>query len=106
MKIVILNNLEREVLFVDKDDCRLQRGDLQQGEINLGLTLPFELKIYINKDISLELQKRILVHELTHAFLFSFGFDGMTINEEELCYLMGMNASHLVELANEILMTV
>lgn len=106
MKIVKLNNLEWEVLFVDNDDCYLQRGDLQQGEVNLGLTNTTKLKIFINKDIPLELQKRILVHELTRAFLFSFGFDEMTLSEEELCNLMGMNASHLVELANEILMTV
>lgn len=43
------------------------------GRLTLATTDPNTKRIYLSKDLSGELRNRVLVHELGHAALFSFG---------------------------------
>lgn len=100
---IYLNGLRWEICFVFKEDDNLNQLKKEENYIAYGLTNAFEQKIYINRDLNEVQMKRTLMHELTHAFLFSYGFDDHVFNEEELCQFVGQNTMYLVQVVNGIL---
>ena len=52
----------------------------------LGITSKTQCKIYIDKKLKKDLMYRTIIHELTHAYVWSYGFDQYTnFEEENLC---------------------
>lgn len=54
-------------------------------QIRLGITDRNTHTIYIHNSLQGEMLKRVLLHELTHAWLFSYGYDLSIEIEEMLC---------------------
>lgn len=91
MKIEI-NNLTWEIEFVERDSKFLKLDD--PDLVNAGITDRHDLKIYIDQSLSDDMIQRTIIHELTHAFIFSYGYSDM-MNEEEICKFI---ESHLISL--------
>lgn len=98
MKVGI-NGFEWEVVFTSsaKD---LMRSD---GSLTFGVTDRNVMCIYLSSSLKGSLLRKVLLHELTHAFIFSYGYY-LTIDEEEfICSFMDCYAYDLVSLTNNLL---
>lgn len=89
-----INDLTWELKIVDRDSEFLKLDD--PDLVNAGITDYHDLKIYIDQSLSDDMIQRTIIHELTHAFIFSYGYSDM-MNEEEICKFI---ESHLISLYN------
>lgn len=56
------------------------------GESRFGLCMFPQQKIILHKDLKREMKESVLRHELTHAFIFSRGFDSEDkMTREQVC---------------------
>jgi hypothetical protein len=63
------------------------------GERCFGITDCANLIIYIVGDgIDNQIIKTTIIHELTHAYLFSLGIRADAFDEEDICYFVEANA--------------
>lgn len=87
------------VSIVSPDDMRLQiDNDVVFGITNFGT-----LDIYLVKEgIHNDVFKRTIRHELTHAYLNSYGFIGDDMNEEYICNFVEAYAEEICEQTNAI----
>ena len=96
MKILI-NNRAWEIKQVKADHEYLDGA--------CGATVFQDSIIYINKDISSDLKKDTILHELCHSYLFVLGFnqfpDGK-FTEENVCDFFGSFSFELVQVAKKI----
>lgn len=103
---VNIGNLTWSIYLCDKRNYNLYDKDkitakaqtnVNPDEAAYGITLFETSEIFIRKDLNPQLVRRVIIHELTHAFLFSFGImgDESTIEEERLCTF---NEQHLEEI--------
>lgn len=96
-----INNYDWKVIFVSEYDERLKSQD--EDRIVLGRTHYCNLLIAINKDVAEEIQKDTIIHEITHAYLFSIGIgDDRIWNEEELCSFIGNNLLTILKLYEQV----
>ena len=94
-----INDYNWKIEVVDADDERLK---IDNDEI-FGLTNFKELKIFLVKEgMNKEVFKRTLRHELTHAYINSYGFIGYEMNEEYICNFVETYAEKIVEDTNYI----
>lgn len=85
-------------MTTSQDD--LVRSD---GTLTLGVTDKTVLTIYLYAKLKGELLRKVLLHELTHAFIFSYGYY-LTIEEEEfICSFMDTYAWDLTSLTDNLL---
>lgn len=91
-----INNLDytiEEVDEINKDNDNNQY---------LGLIDYVKQKILIVKNLSKEQKKNTLKHELTHAFIWAYGFANLeTFNVETICDFVGIYGEQIVSIANE-----
>lgn len=97
--VKIKNNLYTVVL-VNKDSEKLRSED-PNVEI-LGRTYVLSNAIYIRNDLESNRLFTVLVHELTHAYIDSYGFTGRSYNEEDLCTFNEVYAADIVSTANSV----
>ena len=74
-------------------------GDVSGVEI-YGLTLPAKLGIMVLKSLPYSLFKNTVIHELTHAYLFSYALDSggeYEMDDEEVCKIMAAYAEDILE---------
>ena len=77
--------------------------DANEGEEVMGITWFTKGEIYLVVDnISSELLYRTIKHELTHAFLFSYGINKEELTEEEVCNFVEVYAEDIIKKANSI----
>lgn len=63
---------------------------------------PRQAEIYVDKSLEINVYKRTLLHELTHAVLEANGFSpGRRFNEEELCDFVAAHSEQIVNIANK-----
>lgn len=91
MKIEV-NNLTWEIELVERDSEFLKLDD--HDLMNAGITDGHDLKVYIDQSLPVDMIQRTIIHELTHAFIISYGYSDM-MNEEEVCNFI---ESHLISL--------
>ena len=94
MKVVIngLNFTIKEVDEVEKNE----------NGITLGLTKYVEQEILLLKRMSKEQKQKTLIHELTHAFLWAYGFCSIAEYPLEIfCDFVGIYAQDIVKIAND-----
>ena len=58
--------------------------------------------IYINSEISYELRKRVLCHEIVHAAMFSYGVELTVSQEEMVADLISRYGSEIIDISNYI----
>lgn len=101
--IVKINGLEWTVFFVSREHDMLEMDDVQC----MGVTYFSDLQIYLDKSISEELMRQTVIHELTHAFLFSYGVhiecDNDKDTEEAVCDFCGANFDKIQKAAKQII---
>lgn len=101
--IIKINRLEWTVLFVPREDSKLEMDDTEC----MGITYFNDLHIYIDKSLSRELMYQTIIHELIHAFLFSYGIHIECANnkdtEEAFCDFCGAHFNTIQKFANKII---
>lgn len=97
MKIRIHNDTWK-VKMVNADAKKMNPGD---GRINLGLTEYAKGKINIRCGLSLSVTRSTVIHELVHAFLFSYG--NTVEGEEQMCDFFGTHADDILTLTDQIM---
>ena len=91
-----INNRNWKVRFVKGTDKNLCAED---NEIVCGITNYGKSTIYINKEIDDDVMLDTIVHELTHAYLFVYGFGQVeNFTEENVCDVFGAFA---IDLTNQ-----
>ena len=97
-RTVQIHDLKWDICFVDQNDPRMQGSD---GEY-FGLTVYAQCLILIRMDLPDPLMKRTLRHELTHAVLFSYGLDGDSMKEEDICCFAEAYMAEIVRMADSL----
>ena len=96
MNKVKINNLEYTIEEVDEIG-KSDDGGTYSGQIDY-----IDQKILILKRLSKEQKKNTLRHELTHAFLWAYGFAQMeSLHYETICDFVGIYSEQIVKIANE-----
>jgi hypothetical protein len=67
--------------------------------VALGRTYTASNHIYMNKELSHKVFYNTLIHELTHAFISSYGFAQVDLSAEVMCDFMGCYAEQIVTIA-------
>lgn len=95
-----INGLEWRVKFThDREELK---------EDLLGLCVFTQLKIYVADDVDDAVVRTSIIHELVHAYLFSYGFteakdtDNLMFSEEQICDFVAMNLISILEMANKL----
>lgn len=100
MKIKI-NGLNWTVENVQRGNEKLQLN----GNPCFGITKYMDLIIYLDAEQAKELYRQTLIHELIHAYTFSFGVH-LVANEkteEPVCDFMGSHLDEIYLTANKIM---
>lgn len=98
-----INGLKWWISCVPEDNEGL-KPDIE-GESVLGRTFYKTCHIYMDKDLQPTLFRQILLHELLHAFSFSYGvhLKADESDEEVIADFFGAHADEMVEAANQII---
>jgi len=100
-KLYKINDLMWDIKWVkatDKNLCANKDEDV------CGITHFNATTIYMNRECPRELIYKTLVHELTHATLFSYGLGQYeTFTEENVCDIMDSYGLQILTLANDIM---
>ena len=106
----ILNRNVKEVLFdivdqewtirvVDSHDPHMVAG----GSVCRGCTQVGQSAIYMSNELTDRTFKRVLLHELVHAYLFATQMSVPdAFNEEQLCDFFAIYSEKILDLANKI----
>ena len=97
--LIKINDFKWQVQFADRDNERL----VLNGDKCLGVTYFDELQIFLSNDMADELCKQTIIHELTHAFIFSYGIHLHTDDEEAVCDFIGAYLLKIYDLTNKII---
>lgn len=97
MKIKIHDDIWK-VRMVDSDKKKLNPDS---NHINLGLTEYTKGVISIRKGMQKSVTRSTVIHELTHAFLFSYGHT--VEGEEAMCDFFGVHGDEIISLADQIM---
>lgn len=93
--VVEINGLKwtvKKVESIESDD----------DDLILGQTKFVEQLVLIAENLSAEQEERILIHEFTHAYIFSFGIHTENLNEESMCDFIAFNATNVIQLAKYV----
>ena len=99
MKRIKIHNDTWEIHFVPQEQLNEICG--ANSIYVMGMTEQHKLTIYISIELPNSLQRTTVIHELTHAFQFSYNIKADDI--EDMCDFMGMYADEIVALADKIL---
>lgn len=75
----------------------------EEGLSVYGLCNYSEQAIYIHRNLKEEVMKRVLIHEITHAFIYLRGMSGIKWTEETLCDFMGGVIDEIYPMANDVM---
>lgn len=97
MKIKIHNDIWK-VEMVDEDAKKMNPDE---NHYNFGLTEYKELLISIMTGRCASVTRSTVIHELVHAFMFSYGHT--VDNEEAMCDFFGVHGDEIISIANQIM---
>lgn len=92
---VRINKVKWLIEFISADDARL--------EDSRGITHNVHRIIYIDKTLKEPDITNTLTHELSHAFMWEYGFYQVEFNHETVCDFIGIYARHIVEMTKFII---
>lgn len=96
---IVVNKIPWEVSLTS-DTSKLQRDD---GSLTLGVTDTNTNTVSIWHGLNPSMLKKVLLHELSHVFIHSYGYS-MAIEEEEfICAFIDTYAEDIVSLVLELL---
>ncbi len=97
MKIKI-NNIAWKIIFEEKIS----------DDNPMGLCRPSRLELHLCTKMAKEAIRTTIIHEVTHAYMFSCGFtkpyseSEMLFSEEQLCDFLAMNIENILSISNYI----
>lgn len=95
-----VNNIDWRVIFTgNPDDLELNHT------IRLGITDRKTQTVYLYDGLRGNLLKKVLLHELTHVWLFSYGYDLGVEVEEMICEFVDTYAENILEMAQTLINT-
>ena len=99
MCIVNINGIRWIVRGCEKNAKVLQ----EDGDDVLGITCFAQSEIWIRvEDVSPDMIKRTIRHELTHAWLFSVGIDTDDMDEEDICNFVESFGEQIVNTTKDV----
>ncbi len=94
----LLTGLYIRVRFIDG---RKKKMNPDKDSYNLGLTEFVDGVISIRTGMNRQTTRSTVIHELTHAFMFAFGY---TVGgEEAMCDFFGAQGDAIIKLTNKIM---
>ncbi len=95
---VMINGYPFRVRFIDG---RKKKMNPDKDSYNLGLTEFVDGVINIRTGMNGRTTRSTVIHELTHAFIFTFGY---TIEcEEAMCDFFGSQGDAIIQMADQIM---
>lgn len=98
----IINGILWNLIFVNPNDERLMRSD---GLYSLAVTDWNEKDIFVSKNTKGSYFRKIIAHELCHAFCFSFGVHMPMEQEEYLSDWISIYGTDLIYLLDDIMVS-
>lgn len=87
------------IQIVDSHDAHM----VADGAVCRGCTWVGQSSIYMSNELTDRTFKRVLLHELVHAYLFATQMDVPdSFNEEQLCDFFAIYGEEIMDLANKI----
>lgn len=94
-----INGIEWKIVLTTNTE-NLKRSD---GSITLGVTDLNVLTIFLWKGLKDDMFRKVLIHELSHAFIFSYDYY-LTLEEEEfLCSFIDTYAEDIIHEADSLI---
>lgn len=92
-----INGIDWNIEFEDESDPDL-------GTEYIGRTVQWKQRIVVNKTVTPQIMREVLIHELTHATLASQGrYFQQQFTTEDVCEFVGFNADNIIEKADYIM---
>ena len=91
----------KDIWKVKLTDANKKKMTPDAEHCNLGLTEYDKLRINIRTGLSESVARSTVIHELTHAFLFSYG--NQVEGEEQMCDFFGVHGDDIISLADQIM---
>lgn len=95
-----VNGVYWKVVFVNPSSDDLKRDD---GSITLGVCDNNVKCIYMSSALKNELFVKVLIHELTHAWIFSYGIYLTLEQEEFVCEFVSNYGRNILDMADELI---
>ena len=91
-------DLDWKVILCNSDDPKLTCNE----DNVCGRCYKVQKLILINDSLSDDLLLRTLTHEITHAFIWSYGFEDVNFEEEVVCNFIETYATEITEMAGKL----
>ncbi|NCU41385.1 MAG: hypothetical protein EOM19_01510 [Candidatus Moranbacteria bacterium] len=91
-----IGNLSWTAEIVKSESAELKDGAL------LGICRIYEKRICITEDVDKELGNRLIIHELTHAFIETYKIKKTKYSEEDVCHLIEVHLQEIAKLSNQV----
>lgn len=95
-----MNGERWKVVVVPSTSKWLARSD---GTLTLGVTDSNVMTVFLSKQLRGSLLRKVLLHELTHAWMFSYDYHLSLDEEEFVCDFLASNAEAIIAKADEII---
>lgn len=95
-----MNGERWRVAVVPSNSQWLARSD---GTLTLGVTDSNVMTVFLSKQLRGSLLRKVLLHELTHAWMFSYNYHLSLDEEEFVCDFLASNAEAIIAKADEII---
>lgn len=93
----MINGYPFKVKFVDGNSRKMKH----ENSYNLGLIEYADGIIRIRKGLNERTTRSTVIHELTHAFMFAFGYT--VEGEEAMCDFFGSQGDNIIKMADSIM---
>lgn len=97
--MVNINGEQWNIVFTSPFHPKLLRSD---GSLTIGACDDITKCIYINETLDLDMLKKVLCHELTHAAMFSYNVQLDLQQEELLADLIATYGQEIIYITNKI----
>lgn len=95
---LVINKLTWDVVFKKhKEMPCYEEGMYAFGHVNSML-----LVIALNDEMAPPVMKQTIIHELTHAYIFSFGVDAPSFSQEAVCDFVAAHAGDIIRDADNL----
>ncbi len=96
--VMYVNGIPWKIKFTDSNEDLYLRGAKR-----LGIADRRKHTIYLDDSLQGDLLKKVLLHELTHAWLFSYGYNMSVEDEEFISSFVDTHAEDILERAESVL---
>ena len=92
-----VNGLNWKIVFTENENDLVVNGS-----VRLGVTDRNNLTVYLYDNLYGKLLRKVLIHELTHVWLFSYGYNLDVEFEEMLCSFVDTYARDILDVAESL----